>query len=114
MLFFFILGKPLPYEKGGHFKDGHFSFLLFKGSCKLWWLDSQSQKSIWMEKVTLEWKKYKNSMLSGPYVVINQLIKSIWKDAHLENFLSYMLGEKKNQFNKKMTKIRTFENKVQI
>jgi hypothetical protein len=33
-------------------------------------------------------------MLSGPYVVINQLIKSIWKDAHLEMFLLYMLGKK--------------------
>jgi hypothetical protein len=29
-------------------------------------------------------------MLSGPYMVINQLIKSIWNDAHLE----YMLGQK--------------------
>jgi hypothetical protein len=29
-------------------------------------------------------------MLNGPYMVINQLIKSIWNDAHLE----YMLGEK--------------------
>jgi len=34
-------------------------------------------------------------MLSGPYVVINQLIKFIQKDAHLENFLSYMLGGEK-------------------
>jgi hypothetical protein len=33
-------------------------------------------------------------MVSGPYVVINQLIKSIWKVAHLKNSLSYMLGEK--------------------
>jgi hypothetical protein len=33
-------------------------------------------------------------MFSGPNVVINQLIKSIWKAAHLENFLLYMLGEK--------------------
>jgi hypothetical protein len=33
-------------------------------------------------------------MLSGPYVVINQLMKSIWKVTHLENSLSYMLGEK--------------------
>jgi hypothetical protein len=40
-------------------------------------------------------------MLSGPYVVINQLIKSIWKVAHLENSLTYMLGEKKYQSNKK-------------
>jgi hypothetical protein len=33
-------------------------------------------------------------MLRGPYVVINQLIKSIWKVAHLENTLLNMLGEK--------------------
>jgi len=33
-------------------------------------------------------------MFSGPYVVINQLIKSIWKVVHLRNFLLYMLGEK--------------------
>jgi hypothetical protein len=31
-------------------------------------------------------------MLSGPYVVINPLIKSIWKVSHLEKSLSYMLG----------------------
>jgi hypothetical protein len=30
-------------------------------------------------------------MLNGHYVVINQLIKSIWKAAHLENSLLYML-----------------------
>jgi len=35
-------------------------------------------------------------MLSGPYVMINQLIKSIWKVAHLENCLLYMLREKNN------------------
>jgi hypothetical protein len=34
-------------------------------------------------------------MLSGSYVVINQLVKSIWKAAHLKNSLSYMLGENK-------------------
>jgi hypothetical protein len=34
-------------------------------------------------------------MFSGPYVVINQLIKSIWKATHLKNSLLYMLGEKK-------------------
>jgi hypothetical protein len=33
-------------------------------------------------------------MLNGPYVVINQLIKSIGKDAHLNNSLTYMLGGK--------------------
>jgi hypothetical protein len=40
------------------------------------------------------------SILSGPYVMINQLIKSIWKVAHLDNSLIYMLGGKKNQSNK--------------
>jgi len=53
-------------------------------------------------------------MLSGPYVVINQLIKSISKATYLKNVLSYMLKGKKHQSNKKMTKIVTFENKVQI
>jgi len=33
-------------------------------------------------------------MFSGPYMVINQLIKSIWKDVHFENSLLYMLGGK--------------------
>jgi hypothetical protein len=33
-------------------------------------------------------------MLNGPYVVINQLIKSIRKVAHLENSLTYMLKGK--------------------
>jgi hypothetical protein len=33
-------------------------------------------------------------MLSGPYVMINQWIKSIWKASHLENSLLYMLGGK--------------------
>jgi hypothetical protein len=28
----------------------------------------------------------------GPMLVINQLIKSIWKVAHLENSLIYMFG----------------------
>jgi hypothetical protein len=35
-------------------------------------------------------------MFSGPYVVINKLMKSIWKVSHLKNFLLYMLGEKIN------------------
>jgi hypothetical protein len=52
-------------------------------------------------------------MLIGPYVVINQLIKSIWKTAHLKNILSYMLGGKIS-IQQEMTKIGTFENKVQI
>jgi hypothetical protein len=33
-------------------------------------------------------------MFSGPYVVINQLIKFIWKATQLENSLLYMLKEK--------------------
>jgi len=53
-------------------------------------------------------------MLSGPYVVINQLIKFIWKATHLKNSLTYMLGGKKISIQQKMTKIGTFENKVQI
>jgi hypothetical protein len=52
-------------------------------------------------------------MLKGPYVVINQLIKSIGKVAHLKNSLLYMLGEKKST-QQKMTKIGTFENTTQI
>jgi hypothetical protein len=40
-------------------------------------------------------------MLSGPYMVINQLIKSIWNDAHLK----HMLGGKKYQSNKKWPKL---------
>jgi hypothetical protein len=40
-------------------------------------------------------------MLNGPYVVVNQLIKSIQKATHLENSLTYMLGGKKYQSNKK-------------
>jgi hypothetical protein len=40
-------------------------------------------------------------MLKGPYVLINQLIKSIWKVAHLEKSLLYMLEGKNNQSNKK-------------
>jgi hypothetical protein len=44
-------------------------------------------------------------MLRGPYVVINQLINSIWKATHLENFLLYMLGEKQYQSNKKWSRL---------
>jgi hypothetical protein len=40
-------------------------------------------------------------MLNGPYVMINQLIKSIEKAIHLNNFLTDMLGREKYQFNKK-------------
>jgi hypothetical protein len=44
-------------------------------------------------------------MLKGPYVVINQLTKSIWKATHLENILLHMLGEKKYQFNKNWSRL---------
>jgi hypothetical protein len=40
-------------------------------------------------------------MLNGSYVVINQLIKSVGKATHLENSLTYMLGGRKYQSNKK-------------
>jgi hypothetical protein len=53
-------------------------------------------------------------MFNEPYVVINQLIKSIWKTIDLENLLLYMLGEKIYKSNKKWPKIGTFENKAQI
>jgi hypothetical protein len=53
-------------------------------------------------------------MLKGSYVVINQLIKSIWKVAHLEFFLLYMLNKKRKSIQQKMTKIGTFENKAQM
>jgi len=33
-------------------------------------------------------------MFSGPYVTINQLINFIWKAAHFNNSLLYMLGGK--------------------
>jgi len=49
----------------------------------------------------------------GLFVMINQLIKSIWKVTHVENSLTYMLGGKIS-IQQKMTKIGTFENKVQI
>jgi hypothetical protein len=39
------------------------------------------------------------------YVVINQLIKSMQKATHLENFLTYMLGGNKYQFNKKWPRL---------
>jgi hypothetical protein len=51
-------------------------------------------------------------MLNGPYVVINQLIKSIGKATHLENSLTYMLRGKKISMQQKMTKIGAFESKV--
>jgi hypothetical protein len=52
-------------------------------------------------------------MLNGLYVVINQLMKSIWMAIHLKNSLLYMLREKIS-IQKKMIKIGTFENKAQI
>ncbi len=88
------------------------------GRCKLWWAKSVSvpipkvhingKISIRMEK------RVKNQCLSEPYVLINQLITSIWKAAHLKNSLLYMLGGKKISIQQKMTKIGTFENMVQI
>jgi hypothetical protein len=47
-----------------------------------------------MEEITLKWKKRKKSMFNGPYVVINHLIKSTYKAAHLINSLLYVLGGK--------------------
>jgi len=44
-------------------------------------------------------------MFNGPYVLINQLIRSIWKDAHFKNSLLYMLGGKKYQSNKKWLRL---------
>jgi hypothetical protein len=40
-------------------------------------------------------------MFNGPYVAINQLIKSKGKVARLENFLLYMLKENICQSNKR-------------
>jgi hypothetical protein len=40
-------------------------------------------------------------MLSRPYVVINQLMKSMQKATHLENSLTYLSRGKKYQSNKK-------------
>jgi hypothetical protein len=48
-------------------------------------------------------------MFNGPYVVINQLIKSIWKATHFKNFLLYMLGGKKYQYNKKWSRLGLFK-----
>jgi len=39
-------------------------------------------------------KKRQKPMFSGPYVVIDQLIKSIWKATQFKNFLLYMLRKK--------------------
>ncbi len=50
-------------------------------------------------------------MLSGPYVVINRLIKSIGKVAHLDIFLTYMLRGKIS-IQQKMTKIWIYKNNV--
>jgi hypothetical protein len=68
------------------------------GRCKLQWFKNNKSPS---PKSPYKWKnnnyngkKCLKLMLNGPYVVINQLIKSIWKATHLENSLSYMLGEK--------------------
>jgi hypothetical protein len=53
-------------------------------------------------------------MWNGPYVVINQLIKSIGNAIDLNNSLTYMLRGKKLSIQQKMTKKRTLDNKVQI
>jgi hypothetical protein len=51
-------------------------------------------------------------MLSGLYMVINQLIRFMWHVAHLEKYLLYMLG-KKYSSKKKWPKLG-LENKAQI
>jgi hypothetical protein len=53
-------------------------------------------------------------MFNGPSIVSNQLLKSIWKVSHLENSSTYILGGGEISIQQKMTKIGTFENKVQI
>jgi hypothetical protein len=53
------------------------------------------------------------SILSGDYLVINELIKFKWTKTHLNNFLTYMLQGKKS-IQQKMIDIRTFEKKVHI
>jgi hypothetical protein len=53
-------------------------------------------------------------MFNEPYVVINQLIKSIWKIAHLNLFFIIHVRRKQVSIQQKMTKIGTFENKAQI
>jgi hypothetical protein len=50
----------------------------------------------------------------GDYGLINELIKFIWKYAHLDTFLTYILQGKKSSIQQKMTHVETFENKVQI
>jgi hypothetical protein len=52
-------------------------------------------------------------MLSVPYVVINQLMKSIGKAIHLDNSLTYLLW-KKNINPIKNDQDKGFSNKVQI
>ncbi len=56
-------------------------------------------------KINTRMKKRLKPMFSGPYVVINQLIKSIWKDVHLKkNFIIHVRG-KKYQSNKKSQRL---------
>jgi hypothetical protein len=67
------------------------------GRQKLGWVESDKSpnpKSPYKVHIlTLEWKKKLwKPMLNGPYVVNNQLIKFIWKVAHLKKY--YMLGGK--------------------
>jgi hypothetical protein len=58
------------------------------------WLKSNKSLS---PQSPYKWKiniKKQTPMLSGPYMVINQLINSIWKVAHLENSLLCILRKK--------------------
>ncbi len=52
-------------------------------------------------------------MFNGPYLMINQLIKSIQKVSYLKFFIIHVRG-KKISIQQKMTKIETFENMAQI
>jgi hypothetical protein len=53
-------------------------------------------------------------MFNGPYVVMNQLTKSIWKVDHLKNYLEKHVRGKYISIQQKMTKIGTSENMAQI
>jgi len=53
-------------------------------------------------------------MLRGPYVMINQLIKSIWKASHLGNSLLHMLRGKKYQSNKKWPRLGLLKIRVKF
>jgi hypothetical protein len=53
-------------------------------------------------------------MLSGPYVVIIQLIKFIWKISPPRKPFTIHVRGKTKSIQQKMTKIGTFKNKAQI